>query len=92
LKHDEDALVKGIYRCECFRDAVLPNDPELIQLLHDRDTAKHNRISICDTCKERFIPNSNRQRFCTLCGITNRRQHKTQSERNRRNARQTKSI
>ena len=91
LKHDEDALVKGIFRCEWFRIAVLPNNPELIQLIHDRNTTKHNRTKICETCNHRFIPNSNRQRFCTECGAANKRQHKAQSERIRRSSKLNKS-
>lgn len=64
--------------CRYFRNAVLPADKELYA-----DIFKQ-RAYRCAECGAVFTPNSNRQKYCTVCGKRIHRKQKTESERRRR--------
>ncbi len=68
--------------CKWFRAAVLPLDKELcVALLHQRN------MKNCAVCGKRFLPGSNRAKYCPDCATKIHRQQKTQSERWRRGVR-----
>ena len=64
--------------CRYFRNAVLPADKELYAEIFKQRTYR------CAECGEAFVPNSNRQKYCTACGKRIHRKQKTESERRRR--------
>ena len=65
--------------CKYFRAAVLPLDRELeAALLHRRDSKR------CCRCGTRFLPGSNRAKYCSNCARKVHRFQKTESERKRR--------
>ena len=64
--------------CRYFRNAVLPADKELYTEIFKQRTYR------CAECGAVFTPNSNRQKYCTVCSKRIHRKQKTESERRRR--------
>lgn len=61
--------------CKYFRNAVLPADKELCA-----DIFKQ-RTCCCAECGAEFVPNSNRQKYCRLCGKRIKQNQKNESKR-----------
>lgn len=64
--------------CKYFRRAVLPADKELSADIYKVHTEP------CEICGKAFVPNSNRQKYCVVCGKKIHRRQKTESEQKRR--------
>ena len=64
--------------CKYFRNAVLPAEKELYA-----EILKH-RTNKCAVCGAEFVPNSNRQKYCTACSRIVHRKQKNESARKRR--------
>ena len=63
--------------CRWFREAVLPLDPPLeLALLGGRP-------KVCASCGMRFVPGSNRARFCHACSVKQRKTKEAARQRNR---------
>lgn len=69
--------------CKWFRDAVLPGDSELEAAIYRGDKATRR----CIVCKGRFIPGSNRAKYCPACA----KKRRQQKERDRLHKRYLKS-
>ncbi len=79
---DDDCMQLGsIYHicCNYFRRAVLPLDESLCAELTAKDNAKR-----CEKCKKYFVPNSNRQKYCSECSEQNRSEYMKKYMRERR--------
>ncbi|MCD8190159.1 MAG: cysteine-rich VLP domain-containing protein [Clostridiales bacterium] len=55
--------------CRWFRNAVLPVLPEL-----EADIFKETTLRRCVNCGARYVPGSNRSRYCPACAAERRRQ------------------
>ncbi|MCD8127310.1 MAG: cysteine-rich VLP domain-containing protein [Clostridiales bacterium] len=55
--------------CRWFRNAVLPESPKL-----EADIFKETTLRRCVNCGARYVPGSNRSRFCPACATERRRQ------------------
>ncbi|MCD8195789.1 MAG: cysteine-rich VLP domain-containing protein [Lachnospiraceae bacterium] len=65
--------------CRWFRNAVLPLNPELeADIFKDRDRKR------CERCGARFVPGSNRSRFCPDCAAKVRREKERERKWNKR--------
>jgi len=64
--------------CNWFREAVLPQDRELVDsLLHKSE------LKSCVICGKRFLPGSNRAKFCPVCSALERRRKEAARQRRR---------
>lgn len=61
--------------CKYFRNAVLPADKELCADIFEQ------RTCCCAECGAEFVPNSNRQKYCRLCGKRIKQNQKNESKR-----------
>ncbi|MDO5398005.1 MAG: cysteine-rich VLP protein [bacterium] len=62
--------------CKWYRNAVLPNSPELcISIMKPQNTKK------CVVCGKRFIYHSNRSKYCNACKTTVLRRQKAEYQR-----------
>ena len=64
--------------CKYFRRAVLPADKALCADIYNERTV------LCVNCGQAFVPNSNRQKYCSVCARKIHRKQKTESEQKRR--------
>lgn len=64
--------------CKWFREAVLPDDMQT----HDEIILQQN-AKICTECGARFIPGSNRARYCPDCAQRVRRAKEAKRQRER---------
>ncbi|MCC8140165.1 MAG: cysteine-rich VLP domain-containing protein [Lachnospiraceae bacterium] len=65
--------------CRWFRNAVLPCFPELeADIFKDRDRKR------CERCGAKFLPGSNRSRYCPACAVKTRREKERERKRNKR--------
>ena len=64
--------------CKYFRNAVLPADKELYADIFKQRTVK------CAVCGASFLPNSNRQKYCSECSRKVHRKQKNESAKKRR--------
>ena len=64
--------------CKWFREAVLPDDTQTHDEIMFRKNAK-----ICAECGARFIPGSNRARYCPDCARRVRRTKEAKRQRER---------
>ena len=64
--------------CKWFREAVLPDDMQT----HDEIILRQN-AKICTECGARFIPGSNRARYCPDCAQRVRRAKEAKRQRER---------
>ena len=69
--------------CRYFRNAVLPADKELYADIFKQRTYR------CAECGAVFTPNSNRQKYCTVCG---KRIHRKRTQTEKWNVRHRKSL
>ena len=65
--------------CKWFRAAVLPMDQELEAALFPQLGAKQ-----CTVCGKRFLPSSNRAKYCPDCTVTVKRHNATKRKRKQR--------
>jgi len=64
--------------CNWFREALLPLDKELADnLLHK------SALKSCIICGKRFLPNSNRAKYCPICSVLERRCREAARQRRR---------
>jgi len=64
--------------CNWFREAVLPLDRELA------DRVLHNSaLKSCVICGKRFLPGSNRAKYCPVCSALERRRKEAARQRRR---------
>jgi len=64
--------------CNWFREAVLPLDRELA------DSLLHNSVlKSCVICGNRFLPGSNRAKYCSVCSALERRRKEAARQRQR---------
>ena len=64
--------------CKYFRDAVLPVDKGLYADIFKQRTYH------CAECGAAFVPNSNRQKYCSSCSKKVHRRQKNESARKRK--------
>ena len=65
--------------CKWFRTAVLPMDKELEAALLPHLSAKQ-----CAVCEKRFLPGSNRAKYCPDCTVTMKRHNAAKRKRKQR--------
>ena len=63
--------------CRWFCNAVLPLAPEL-----ESEIFRDKHLKICIICGSKFVPKSNRQKYCEICRIYQER--KADAERKRK--------
>ena len=64
--------------CRYFRNAVLPAEKELYADIFKQRTYH------CAECGTAFVPNSNRQKYCSTCSNKVQRRQKNESARKRK--------
>ena len=62
--------------CKWFCSAVLPLKPQLEILILGKRELKH-----CVICKGKFVPGSNRQKYCEVCAVKIHRLQKREYKR-----------
>ncbi len=62
--------------CNWFREAILPLDKELADSLLNKSALKS-----CIICGKRFLPNSNRAKYCSICSVLERRRREAARQR-----------
>ncbi|MGM9600175.1 MAG: cysteine-rich VLP domain-containing protein [Faecousia sp.] len=65
--------------CKWFRAAVLPMDQDLEAALFP-----HLGTKQCAVCGKRFLPGSNRAKYCSDCTVTMKRHNTTKRKRRQR--------
>lgn len=64
--------------CSWFKEAVLPLDKELADILLHKPALKS-----CVICGKKFLPGSNRAKYCPMCSVLERRRKETARQRRR---------
>ena len=72
--------------CDYFLEAVLPGNEDLhkrvlAEIRKAVDEPVMDRTKKCMQCGKAFIPNGNRQKFCSPCGIEAQKQKRRERQR-----------
>ena len=83
----------GAIACDHFLLAVLPLDMELNKAVRHEIDPEEKRAGagwkVCVRCQRSFITRSNRQRYCTSCGIAEKRIRVREKQRRYRQRQKT---